>query len=59
MFVILPYVIGAAAISALLGSGGYFVDKTGEAAVDVSNSAIKLAVVGAVGFVVLKKMKVI
>jgi len=52
-------IFGALALSALAGTSGYFVDKTGEAAVDVSNSAIKLAVVGVVGFVVLKQMKVI
>lgn len=50
------YMLG---ITGVLGAGGYFTDKTGEAAVDVSNSAVKLAVVGAIGFIILKKTKVL
>jgi hypothetical protein len=45
--------------SGLFAAGGYFVDKTGEAATEVSNASLKLAFVGLVGFVALKKLKVI
>lgn len=38
---------------------GYAADKVGEGAKDTSNAALKVAITGAVGFIVLKKLKVI
>jgi hypothetical protein len=42
-----------------LAALGFFVDKTGEGVESASNGVIKLAAAGAIGFVVLKKAKVI
>ena len=39
---------------ALFG-GGHFLDKAGEGANDASNAAIKLAVVGGIGYFIAKK----
>lgn len=44
--------------AALLFGGGHFLDKAGEGANDFSNAAIKIAVVAGVGYVALKKLKV-
>jgi len=42
-----------------LAATGFFIDKTGEGINDASNAAIKLAAAAGVGFIVLKKAKVI
>ena len=53
----MPLLLFAGA-AALFGAG-HFVDKTGEAANDTSNAALKLAIAAGVGFIVAKKLKVI
>jgi hypothetical protein len=47
------------ALTGLIFAGGFFVDKTGEAVNDASSGLVKIAIVGGVGFVALKKLKVI
>lgn len=42
-----------------LAATGFFVDKTGEGINSASNGILKIAAAGAVGFIVLKKAKVI
>lgn len=45
--------------AAVLVGGGFFVDKTGEAANDAANASIKIAVAAGVGYVIAKKLKVL
>ena len=45
--------------AAVLVGGGFFVDKTGEAANDAANASIKIAVAAGVGYIIAKKLKVI
>lgn len=45
--------------AALTTSGGYLVDKTGEATADAANSIVKIAAAAVVSYVILKKTKVI
>lgn len=52
----IPLILAGAA--ALIG-GGFFIDKAGEGVEDASNGIIKLALVGGIGLLVLKKAKVI
>ena len=52
----MPLLIG---LAALLTAGGFFVDKAGEGVDDASNGAVKLAAAGVVGYIALKKFKVI
>lgn len=54
---VLPWLITAVGAAGL--GLGYFADKSGEAAQDGGNAAVKVAVAGVLTFVVLKKMKVI
>lgn len=53
----MPFLLLAGA--AVLVSGGFFVDKAGEATNDAANASIKLAVAAGIGFVAAKKLKVI
>lgn len=55
----MQFALPIAAIAALLGASGYFIDKSGEGVNDASNAALKLAVAGIGGYFVLKKVKVI
>lgn len=52
-------VVGGGVLVAVLAAGGFFADKTGEAAEDLTNSAIKIALVGGAGYFLLKKYEVI
>lgn len=47
------------ALAALVAAGGFFIDKTGEGVEAASNGFVKIAVVGTIGFMVLRKAKVI
>jgi hypothetical protein len=50
---------GALAISALLGTGGFFIDKTGEGVESASNGLVKVAVAAGALYFIAKKTKVI
>ena len=39
-----------------LGGSGFFVDKAGEGVNDISNGVVKLAIAGAAGYIILKKI---
>lgn len=52
-----PFLIGAVILAFV--SGGYFLDKTGEAAQDISTAAVKTALVLGALYFLLKKYKVI
>ena len=43
----------------VLAGLGYFIDKSGEAINDTANATIKIAGAAAVGYIVLKKTKVL
>ena len=45
--------------AAVLFGAGFLFDKAGEGANDLATGAVKIAVAGAVGYLVLKKTKVI
>ncbi len=51
----MPYLIGAGLLVAL----GYASDKAGQGISDAGSGLVKMAIAGSIGFVVLKKAKVI
>ena len=44
---------------AALFAGGYFIDKFGEGLNDAGTGVVKVALVGGVGYITLKKLKVL
>jgi hypothetical protein len=56
MPLVVLYALGG---SALLVSGGFFADKTGEGVNDASTAAIKFAVAAGISYVIAKRLKVI